>query len=641
MVNETVDGRLNEMQLKAAMYENGPMFVFAGPGSGKTTVIIERVKYLIESCKVDSSSIAVITFTKMSADEMKNRFMKICSIGQGVSFGTFHSLFFRILRQQRFMDAAAVMADEERINIIKNICSENSLEMSYDEEFCRDVSSEISLMKNKLMNIHSFIPCSCQKDDFIKIYEAYEKAKSDLNKIDFDDMLIDCYELLMHNEAVRQYWSDKYKYMLIDEFQDINQVQYECIKLISKKDGNIFAVGDDDQSIYGFRGSNPEFFRRFERDFEGVEKVVLNVNYRSTEQIISLCNAIIKENSMRFNKIIKGTGREGKMPVLIRCEDINDEAKKIAEKIKKLAAEISFTDMAVIYRANIQSRAIVDSFMNYNIPFQFKDMVPSIYEHWLARDIYAYLRLSLDKTYNDGFERIANKPSRYIDKITIFEVKNHLSDGASLIDALHKSHMLKKYAADNLGDMIYRLNVLKNKNTADAFKYIRNTIGYNEYLKNFAEYRKIKYDGLIEILDELEYGAQEYENIEDYLKYVDRLIQEIKNQRLSRKKSAPAEGVMLSTMHSVKGLEFDTVFVISVIEDIVPHERSIFAQEIEEERRLFYVALTRAKNRLFVSIPEFKHDKKTEPSRFLKNIIRKSPQKNKRSQKCLDKPSIN
>ncbi|MBR1737745.1 MAG: ATP-dependent helicase [Firmicutes bacterium] len=441
------------------------------------------------------------------------------------------------------------------------------------------------------------------------------------HKIDFDDMLELCYYTLKEREDVRLSWQKRYKYILIDEFQDINKAQYECVKLLSGEEKNVFAVGDDDQSIYGFRGARPEFLLKFPTDFKDSQKIVLDINYRSSDNIIKISNAIICHNKKRYEKTIHGTDKQGPTPKLIRPEDINSEAKEIAERIKKLSERVQLNNIAVIYRTNIQARALVDTFMDYHINYRLRDEIPSIYRHWCAKDILAYLSLGLNRCDNDSIERIINKPKRYISKVTIAESKKACRENESLIESIFRQKDLKAYQYDRLHDLIFQLSRIKEKNTYDAIKYIMKVIGYNDYLKEYSTYRKLDYKSLLEIVNEISEAAKDYPNISDFLSHIKTVEEEIKEKQ-SSSMSNNTDGVVLTPMHSAKGLEFDTVFITSVIEGIIPHEKSTTDDEKEEERRLFYVAVTRAKRLLYFSSIKTRYDKETKLSPFLKDFIK-------------------
>ena len=608
--------RLNENQQKAILHKNGPMIVLSGPGSGKTTVITYRVKNLIENYNIRPNEILVITFTKAASEEMKERFKKICSSYYNVSFSTFHSYFFRIIRENYKYELSNILDDNEKVKIIKSIINKYNIYFDNMEEFVQSIISEISLLKNELINPNYFNSRYLNSNNFNIVYNEYELLKNQQNKIDFDDMLIQCYYLLKDYENIRKFWKNKYKYILIDEFQDINKVQYECIKILCENK-NIFVVGDDDQSIYGFRGSSPEFLLNFPKDFENTKKVILNVNYRSTNQIINLCNKVILENNNRYDKNIIGTNKENKQPILIRSYDAYEEAKKIVGKIQVLKKTYPLEEIAIIYRTNLQARAVVEILKDYNIEYQLKDNITSIYEHFIAKDIICYLSLAINNIDNESFLKIANKPKRFLNKNMLQDAFEKCKNETSILEYLYCKVDLKSWQMEGINEILFHLEQIKSKNVYDAIKYIIKTVGYENYLEEYVNFKNIGIKGLLEILNEVLDSAKGYEKIEEYLNHIENMKQEV----FKKYRNNNQRGVVLTTMHSVKGLEFDVVFVIGCIDGIIPHEKSKSYIEIEEERRLFYVAITRAKVLLYISILNTKYEERAFPSRFLKNLI--------------------
>ncbi|MCL1936104.1 MAG: ATP-dependent helicase [Defluviitaleaceae bacterium] len=605
---------LNESQEIAKNHLKGPMLVIAGPGSGKTTVITHRIKNLIQK-GINPEKILVITFSKAAAINMEQRYRKIAK--DNVNFFTFHSLFFKILKKHMNININSILKDDEKTDILKNITHSIDPEMEVDTELVENIASEISLIQNDMINIEYYNSTCTTNNDFKAIYKLYKSYKKENNKIDFDDMLTKSYELLKNNNGILKLWQQKYDYIMIDEFQDINKIQYENIVLLSGKNKNLYIVGDDDQSIYAFRGSRPNFLLNFGDDFKNTKKVVLDTNYRSSDEIIKISNAVIKYNKLRYNKVIKGTKKEGPKPKLIKCESANEEATYIAEKIKKL--EIPLNEICIIYRTNIQARAICDAFSMTNIPYILKDATPSIYEHFSVLDILAYLYISLDITRNQELKRIINKPKRYISKGTIELYRNDEILMKSLLSAKHLEHWQKR----PLNDLIDHLAIIKDLKPSKAIKYIRKTVGYDDYVKELTKYKKTTSKGIFEILEELGESAKNFDKIEQYLKHIEN-IKEIEKEKSEAKRVTKKDdmvGVQLSTMHGAKGLEYEAVFVISCVEGIIPHEKSKTDEEIEEERRLFYVALTRAKSLLYISIVNTKYEEPVNPTRFLKGIV--------------------
>lgn len=611
--------QLNENQIKAVTHKNGPMMVIAGPGSGKTSVITYRIKNLIAGHNVPAREILVITFAKAASEEMKKRFFQIMGDeAAGVTFATFHSFFFTVIRSILGYGLDNVLSEDTRREVVRSAI--NSLQTGLDEgdDFLQNVLNEISLVKNELIDIQYHNPIELPADSFREIAKLYEKWKQENNKIDFDDMLTKCYSLIKEDKRELDRWRNRYKYIMIDEFQDINRVQYEAVKLFAKPLDNIFVVGDDDQSIYRFRGSRPEFLLNFKKDFPGVENVILNVNYRSTDNIINICNSVIANNKKRFQKNIRGTNIGGNLPVIINSENTRQEAFMIANKIKQMSKTADLSEIAVIYRTNIQARPLIDVFMDMRIPFVVKDDAPGIYEHWISKDVYAYFKLALDRSDNASFERIANKPKRYISKSALAIARKK---GGSVLSNLYDDKATPIWLLTRLEELMFYLNALKSRTPYEAFRYLRQAVGYDDYIKEYADYRKMNSKGMFEILTELQEAAKGYENIEEYINHVDDVIIKIKDDKAAkRQKSMIQSGVTLSTMHGVKGLEYETVFVASVIEGIVPHEKSKTDTELEEECRMLYVAMTRAKSRLYISVLKSRNEVNSIKSRYLKDI---------------------
>lgn len=609
---------LNKNQTLAAEHFEGPMLVLAGPGSGKTTVVVERVKKLIDTYHVFHSKILVITFTKAAAMEMEGRFrkfekFKFCK----TTFGTFHSLFFRIIRDYFGYTLENVLNEEDKWSGIKNIIRELEIETNDEEEYIKDFVTEYSKMKNDLIDLKYFNPFQSPKQEFQKICKRYEAFKERERKIDFDDMLTECFILFKQEPLVLKKWQQKYSFILIDEFQDINKVQYELIKLLALPENNLFVVGDDDQSIYKFRGARPEFLLHFPSDYKNCKKILLDINYRSTDSIIKLSGRLVKNNSKRFEKEFSGTGQEGKLAEFFVEEDMVGEAARIANKIQKLhKMGIPYDEMAVIFRTNMQAGGFVRAFMNNGIRFRLKDAIANVYEHWISRDLTSYIRLALDEGSNADFIKIVNKPKRYISKDILKWLE---AEQGPMLKTIFTNHSLKTWQSKQIVDLKQHLIQIKKRKPYEAIKYIRNVVAYDEYLEEYAKYRKGNIFGMKEIADELTQTAKDQNSLEDFLLLIQKLSDETKQSRKTSEKIIE-DSVTLSTLHSAKGLEFEAVFLPSIIEGVIPHEKSTRPEEIEEERRLFYVGITRAKSHLCLSEVLNRYDKETQRSRFLKEL---------------------
>ena len=602
--------KLNTAQQKAVCHETGPMLVLAGPGSGKTTVLLCRISRLLERGLAKPQEILALTFSKAAAEEMKSRFENLNG-ASGVSFGTFHSIFFRILRSRYGWNVEQIFQEEERRSILRNSIEAEKWDIPDLEEYISQFFSQLSLMNSELEQPNRFTPVGMPVEEFRKLYRAYEGYKERHEKLDFDDMLTQCYQLLREDAAVREYWQRKYKFILVDEFQDVNQAQFACLQILAEKHQNLFVVGDDDQSIYAFRGARPDFLLHFPTLYPAAKKVTLNTNYRSTERIVNLAERVIGNNEVRFVKNMKGIGEAGDKVTFFLVEDAAKEAAHIAEKIGRLLDEgVPLTEIAVIYRTNLQGGAFARELYKRGIPYDLRDNSGNVYEHWVAKDLLAYLLLAENEESDSALRRILNKPKRYIGKDLLAEAE---AMPYTLLRSFFVCPSLKGWQEENLENLRIDLNQIRKRTPYDALKYIRKVIGYDEYLEEFAAYRRTSAQVLQEIADEIMETAKDCADVRSFREQLERLSLQMKEQ--SRKKGQKRNGVALMTMHGAKGLEFRAVFLPSLVEGIVPHEKGM--DTVAEERRLFYVAMTRASEKLCLSAILQRYEKERKPSRFL------------------------
>lgn len=602
--------KLNTAQQKAVCHETGPMLVLAGPGSGKTTVLLCRISRLLERGLAKPQEILALTFSKAAAEEMKSRFENLNG-ASGVSFGTFHSIFFRILRSRYGWNVEQIFQEEERRSILRNSIEAEKWDIPDLEEYISQFFSQLSLMNSELEQPNRFTSVGMPVEEFRKLYRAYEGYKERHEKLDFDDMLTQCYQLLREDAAVREYWQRKYKFILVDEFQDVNQAQFACLQILAEKHQNLFVVGDDDQSIYAFRGARPDFLLHFPTLYPAAKKVTLNTNYRSTERIVNLAERVIGNNEVRFVKNMKGIGEAGDKVTFFLAEDAAKEAAHIAEKIGRLLDEgVPLTEIAVIYRTNLQGGAFARELYKRGIPYDLRDNSGNVYEHWVAKDLLAYLLLAENEESDSALRRILNKPKRYIGKDLLAEAE---AMPYTLLRSFFVCPSLKGWQEENLENLRIDLNQIRKRTPYDALKYIRKVIGYDEYLEEFAAYRRTSAQVLQEIADEIMETAKDCADVRSFREQLERLSLQMKEQ--SRKKGQKRNGVALMTMHGAKGLEFRAVFLPSLVEGIVPHEKGM--DTVAEERRLFYVAMTRASEKLCLSAILQRYEKERKPSRFL------------------------
>ena len=603
----------SKSQREAVEFGAGPMMVLAGPGSGKTFVITHRVCHLIEKQNIRPENILVVTFSKAAAVEMRERFIKLMPDKQGerVTWGTFHSVYFHLLRTAYGYRGDQVITDAERYDVIRELMKKNQMESEDVVGLGTEILSEIAIVKQERMDILHYYAHSCPADLFRQIFVDYEKSISERKKIDFEDMLVMTYELLSQREDIRRACENRYQYILVDEFQDINRMQYEIIQLIAGERANLTIVGDDDQSIYRFRGAKPEIMLGFAKDYPKVKKVLLDINFRSTTQIIEAAGKLIAHNKERFEKQITAARGNGRPVDVIRFKNVYQEVKSIIDDISDyVKAGHSLDDIAILYRTNLQPRLMTEMLMQYNIPFVMKDNIPNLYDHWIARDIKSYLRLSIGMAKRGDLLRICNRPNRYIKREAL-----QFSDGQ--IRDLFKYYEDKPYMIERIAQLKTNLRAIQNMRPGMAVRFIRKGIGYDEFLEEYAQYHGIEEDELLDILGELEQSADCLETILDWFSH----MEEYKEKLAQTKKQEEKIGVRLMTFHSSKGLEYKIVYMIDCNQGITPHRKAKAIEDMEEERRMFYVAMTRAKDRLYVYSADSSFHKKAELSDFVKEIL--------------------
>ena len=578
-------------QKKAIEYGAGPLMVLAGPGSGKTFVITHRIKYLIEGSGISPAHILVVTFSRAAAKEMKDRFEKL----QGksyVTFGTFHSVFFSILKTAYGFSAEQIASDELRYTLIKELIKKNEIVNEDINTLSGNLLNEIALIKQDNINIKNYYSNSIASDTFKKLYKEYEVELETRNKLDFEDMLSLTYELLSERKDILTAVQNRYQYILVDEFQDINFLQYNIIKLMAGKKQNITVVGDDDQSIYRFRGARPEIMLGFERDFRNVSKVFLDINFRSTTQIVDASTKLISFNSKRFPKTFKANNGSGAPVSVIEFKNPFAEVNSIIKDIKEyIKAEQDINNIAVLYRTNLSPRLLIERMMKNNIPFTIRDSIPNLFEHWVSKDIISYIKLAINLGNKNDLLRISNKPNRYISR-------DSLSSSKANIETLFDYYDDKSYMIKRIIELREHLRTIKNLKPATALRYIRNVVGYDEYIEEYCDMNGIESDDCYTVLGDLENSASEFNTFSDWFVHMEEYKEELIEAR--KKSNEDDIGVRLMTFHSSKGLEFDIVYIIDVNEGSVPYKKAKGADEIEEERRMFYVAMTRARHKLFI-----------------------------------------
>lgn len=604
--------RLSKAQKNAVIHKDGPMMVLAGPGSGKTLVITKRIQYLIGHYHIPPQKILVVTFTRAAAVEMKERFWRLAGETLPVSFGTFHSVFFTILKHAYHYRADNILPETKKYDFLREILYDRHFEVEDEGDFLRSLIGEISLVKGQMLELSYYHSACCGDEVFREIYECYEEKLHQNRWIDFDDILVYTYELLKEREDIRAAWQQKFAYILIDEFQDINRIQYEIVKMLAGDTQNLFVVGDDDQSIYRFRGAKPEIMLGFSKDFPKAEQVILNTNYRSGEPIVETAERIISGNQKRFEKQMRSQkGKYGSVEIK-RFETQREENRYIVHVIREeIEKKTDLSQIAILCRTNQGPRQLVGALMAYNIPFYMQDVVPNLFEHWIARNMIDYMKLALGDRRRSTFLRVMNRPKRYIGTEYLTQPEVSFED---LLEKVKDKPWLYEYVENMKED----LRILKSMTPMMAIIYIRKTIGYNAYLSEYARFRRIREEEFTQVLEEVQESARGFDTYEEWFDYIRDYTQELKQQ--SKKNREEKNGIVISTMHGAKGLEFDRVFLPDVNEEVIPHKKSIKEEDIEEERRLFYVAATRAKKYLHIFSTKSLYNKESVSSRFITEI---------------------
>ena len=608
---------LNHAQTEAVAHNKGPCMVLAGPGSGKTLTIAKRIEYLIMKHKVRPEEILVITFTKYAAWEMKNRTRSICGPSSyAVTFGTFHGIYYGILKWAYRLNQSNLLSDEEKYRILREILPgidwDQEPEADEEKDYLQELAIEIGNVKNNCMDIEEYEPVKYTTEKFRKLYRTYEETKKKYRKIDFEDMLIQCRDLFMKRPDILKKWQEKFQYILVDEFQDVNQAQYDVVRMLAAPQDNLFVVGDDDQSVYGFRGAKPGIMMEFMKDYPKARQILLDVNYRSSGYIVKGALRVIGNNKIRFEKKIEAFRKPDETVHVQEVKDPVQEAEYVLERIREYREKgVSYTEMAVLYRTNVDARAMSELMTEYQIPFVMKEHLNNIYEHFIALDMISYLRLSQGEYDRKYFLQIANRPNRYL-------TRESMKTGNVSYESLRRYYRDKDWMVDRIDQLEWDMKMICDKTPYAAIQYIRKRMGYDEFLKEYAAYRKISSEDLFAVLEEIWQNSKGYGTIKEWFEHIESYGKMLKEQN---KKNGEKEGVNLMTMHAAKGLEFDTVFVIEANEGSCPYKKAIADEEIEEERRLFYVAMTRAKRKLVISYVKEKNGKSKNPSRFIDELL--------------------
>ena len=625
---------LNDKQKEAVLATEGPCLVIAGAGSGKTKVLTHKIAYLLSEKNVKPWNILSITFTNKAANEMKQRVEKLVGeASQEMWLGTFHSICVRILR--RFIDRIGfdttflIFDSTDQRTLVKECIKSIGLD---DKLFTdRSVLSEISNGKNDMLEPKAYqvkYNGDFRKEKIGEVYELYQKKLKENNALDFDDIINYTIKILTENPDVLEYYTEKFKYVLVDEYQDTNKAQFMLVSILASKYGNITVVGDNDQGIYSFRGADITNILNFEKDFPGSKIVKLEQNYRCTGNILKAANAVIKNNENKYDKKLWTENEEGKLPCIYKAEDEYDEASYIVKQINMLKMEeyLKLSDFVILYRMNSQSRAIEDIFRRENIPYKIIGGL-KFYERKEIKDIIAYLRLIFNTSDNLSLKRIINEPKRGIGKTSLDNIQD-ISDktGKSMYEIIKyaEQYELNRVKANSIQFVEVIEELRKQVNQIPISELIKLTLNKTGYVKALENENTIEAESRIQNLEEfltvaIEFEEQMAENtLAEFLESIS-LTSDIDNMEESE------DTVTLMTLHSAKGLEFPVVFLVVMEEGIFPGYKSIEEiKELEEERRLFYVGITRAMQYLYLTCAKrrtiFGSTSYNQMSRFLKEI---------------------
>lgn len=591
-------------QERAIRHTVGPAQILAGPGSGKTFVTVNRIRHLILKEGIDPDHILVITFTKAAALEMQQRFFTLMEEKRPpVWFGTFHAIFYHILKHSAQYRGYTIITEVERRKLIRQIIHMHRQFLYLQEEDIEEILALISRYK-ACLGEHTIQIQKMTQEDFTFLLTEYQSYLQEFGQFDFDDLTQYCYRMLREDTVCLRKWQAQFRYILVDEFQDISPVQYEIVRLLAAPEDNLFIVGDDDQSIYGFRGASPESMMRFLKDYGTAIQIPLAVNYRCHEQIVEAAGYVIAENQRRLPKKIKAAHKEGEGMELRVCGDEEEVRREVIERLLQEQKKNALTNCAMICRTNLACGMWAQVLHEAKIPYVMKEKKKNRFAHFVIQDIRAYLFLGQGDFLRKHFLRIMNRPLRYLKRESM---PNELVDREEMFIFYRNMPVMQ----ERLRRMFLDLEHLSGKRPHLQIHYIRKVIGYETFLKE--KYGAKRAEELVRTVEEFEAFSRQFQTTEemnDYIEHYTEILEEPAEQK---------EGIALMTMHASKGLEFDTVYLPDCNEGQIPYARSLTVEEIEEERRMLYVAMTRARHKLYLYAHKGRTGKDG-PSRFLKSL---------------------
>ncbi|WP_411501977.1 UvrD-helicase domain-containing protein [Brevibacillus centrosporus] len=627
---------LHPGQQQAVHTTEGPLLILAGAGSGKTRVMTARTAHLIQDKGIEPKQILVVTFTTKAAEEIRQRIARqlLPSQARELVAGTFHSIFYRMLlhHQPARWDQQRLLKKEwQKWRLLREtgvLLGHDDL-LALKENEALDALGVISRWKNEYLLPHDVAYRELESDtekQAQQLYPLYEEAKRKHNWFDFDDMLIGCYEMLREDSTLLKRYQDRITHVMIDEFQDINRIQYETVKLLAAPHNNLCVIGDDDQSIYGFRGSDPQYILGFTKDFPEAQTITLEVNYRSHSSIVSLGYSLIGHNRERWEKECRSFHHEEGDAYLFEPEDEEEQASRIVDEIiHRQEHGAALGECAILYRTNESARPILERLSEAGIPFHYTQEEDSLYQRQTVRWTLAYLRLAQNPDDSDALKEVL--PTLYISH----EMWNALRSQAILEDVpilhvLPNQAQLKPYQRKHLQTVMDILTSCRECSAAQALELIYEDGKLRDYLKKRAKNREDGKDRWADELQQLLAASKRHATVADFLTYIDQMTQREKEWRTQR--PLPEEAVHVLSIHRAKGLEYDHVFLPDLVEGALPHEYTLDELRkggnaaLEEERRLLYVAITRARHSLCIGIPRERFGRKTRISRFVAEMGR-------------------
>jgi DNA helicase-2/ATP-dependent DNA helicase PcrA len=620
---------LDSAQYEAVTHVDGPLLILAGAGSGKTRVLTARTAYMIHEKQIDAKSIMLVTFTTKAAQEMKERLQRFSTLSanelNSLVVGTFHSIFYKMLLHhdpERWSSNFLLKYEWQMDRILKEAGAEIGID---EKEFAYDQAlQQIGYWKNTLTHEDAISPNTAWEDKALYLYRRYEQLKKERGLFDFDDMLYGCYELLKNNEELLERYQARFRYFLIDEFQDINKVQYEIMKMLSRHTNNICVVGDDDQSIYAFRGSDPSFILNFDQDYPNAAIVTLNQNYRSSHSIVTIANKVIKFNKNRREKKMKAQFHSHSLPAFFFPYDEEEEATMIVTDLKeRIENGANPSDFAILYRTHSAARAMFERLSQSHLPFVMERDSESFYQRRIVRSLLAYLRLSINE---DDVKAMSDLIISLFLKQSVMQDLKAISilEDCSLVKALAKLTNVHPFQQKKLKKIVPLFKTLKDASPLVAIEIIEKEMGFADFVKKRGSEGNVMEKGSDDIRD-LKVVAKKFTTVLAFLAHADHMI--AMNEEMKKLSKTYDNAVQLLTIHRSKGLEYKHVYVLGAVDGSLPHDYALDAYRdgdsapLEEERRLAYVAMTRAKESLYVSVPQMRRGRTAYPSRFIKSLL--------------------